>query len=112
MTCSLEIRGTSVEGKAGVSAVAEAFRIAGALQAQSVQYALAQSLTRAALNTPEMADIARREQDAKIQIDALETLLSDHLAAPVDQQYPEVVAELRESITRLRHAHDGAARTD
>ncbi len=99
------IRTTSVEGKAGVDVVAEAFRIAGALQAQSVGYALAQSLTRAALKTPEMADLARREQDAKKQVDALETLLSEHLAAPVDQQYPEVVAELRENITRLRHAH-------
>jgi len=99
-----QIMGTSVEREVGFNAVTEAFRIAGALQAQSVQYALAQSLTRAALNTPEMADIARREQDAKIQIDALETLLSEHLAAPEDQQYPEVVAELRESITRLHHA--------
>jgi CHAT domain-containing protein len=100
-----QIRGTSVEREAGVSAVAEAFRIAGSLQAQSVQYALAQSLTRAALNTPEMADLARREQDTKKQIDALETLLSDHLAAPVDQQYPEVLAKLRENITTLCNAH-------
>jgi CHAT domain-containing protein len=100
-----QIRGTSVERKAGVSAVAKAFLIAGALQAQSVQYALAQSLTRAALKTPEMADLARSEQDAKKQINALETLLSEHLAAPVDQQYPEVVSELRENITRLRNAH-------
>jgi CHAT domain-containing protein/Flp pilus assembly protein TadD len=99
------IRGTSIEREAGVDAVAEAFRIAGALQAQSVQYALAQSLTRAALNTPEMADLARREQDAKKQVDALETLLTEHLAAPVDQQYPQVVAELRENITELRNAH-------
>jgi tetratricopeptide (TPR) repeat protein len=33
------VRDTSIERKAGVNAVAEAFRIAGALQAQSVQYA-------------------------------------------------------------------------
>lgn len=101
-----QIRGTSVEREGGISAVAEAFRIAGALQAQSVQYALAQSLTRAALQTAEMADIARREQDALKQIEALTTLLSEHLAAPVDQQYPEVVAELREHIARLRRAHE------
>ena len=99
------IKGSSFERETGVNAVAEAFRIAGALQAQSVQYALAQSLTRAALNTPEMADLARREQDTEKQIDALEALLSEHLAAPADQQYPEVVAELRESIKRLRDAH-------
>jgi CHAT domain-containing protein len=99
------IRGTSIEREDGVDTVAEAFRIAGALQAQSVQYALAQSLTRVALKTPEMADLARREQDAKKQVDALETLLSEHLAAPLDQQYPQVVAELRENITKLRNAH-------
>jgi CHAT domain-containing protein len=99
------IKDSSFEREAGVDAVAESFRIAGALQAQSVQYALAQSLTRAALNTPEMADLARREQDTEKQIDALEALLSEHLAAPADQQYPEVVAELRESIKRLRDAH-------
>jgi len=101
----VRIRGSSIERQAGVDAVAEAFRIAGALQAQSVQYALAQSLTRAALNTPAMADLARREQDARKQIDALESLFSEHLAAPVDQQYPEVLAELRGSIQRLRQAH-------
>jgi CHAT domain-containing protein len=99
------IRGTSVKRQAGVDAVAEAFRIAGALQAQSVQHALAQSLTRVALKTPEMADLARREQDARKQIDALESLLSEHLAAPVDQQYPEVLEELREDIKRLHRAH-------
>ena len=101
----VRIRGTSIERQAGIDAVAEAFRIAGVLQAQSVQYALAQSLTRAALNTPAMADLARREQDARKQIDALESLFSEHLAAPVDQQYPEVLAELRENIKRLHHAH-------
>jgi len=101
----VRIRGTPIERQAGVDAVAEAFRIAGALQAQSVQYALAQSLTRTALNTPEMADLARREQDTKKQIDALESLFSEHLAAPADQQYPEVLAELRENIKRLHHAH-------
>ena len=99
-------RSTSDDSKVEVNAIAEAFRIAGALQAQSVQYALAQSLSRAALKTPEMADIARREQDALKQIEALETLLSEHLAAPTDQQYPEVVAELRKNIARLRHAHE------
>jgi tetratricopeptide (TPR) repeat protein len=36
------IKGTPFERETGVNAVAEAFRIAGALQAQSVQYALAQ----------------------------------------------------------------------
>ncbi|MGD8371526.1 MAG: CHAT domain-containing protein [Syntrophobacterales bacterium] len=99
------IRGTSIERQAGVDAVAEAFRIAGALQAQSVQHALAQSLSRAALHTPEMADLARREQDAWKQIDALESLLSEHLAAPVDQQYPEVLEELKKDIKRLHRAH-------
>jgi CHAT domain-containing protein len=100
-----QIKDSSLEREAGINAVAEAFRIAGALQAQSVQYALAQSLSRAALNTPEMADLVRGEQDTEKQIHALETLLSEHLAAPADQQYPEVVAELRESIKRLRDAH-------
>jgi CHAT domain-containing protein len=99
------IKDSSFERETGVNAVAEAFRIAGALQAQSVQYALAQSLTRAALNTPEMADLARREQDTEKQIDALEALLSEHLAAPADQQYPDIVAGLRESIKRLCDAH-------
>jgi len=100
-----QIKDSSFEREVGINTVAEAFRIAGALQAQSVQYALAQSLTRAALNTQEMSDLARREQDTEKQIGALEDLLSKHLAAPVDQQYPDVVAELRESIKRLRDAH-------
>ncbi|MFC1821521.1 CHAT domain-containing protein [Thermodesulfobacteriota bacterium] len=98
------IRGTDLEKEAGIDSITEAFRIAEAAGSRSVQSALTQSVTRTALNNPELSDFARREQDSQKQIEALESLLSEHLNTPVDQQTPEVMADLRERVARLRKA--------
>ena len=50
------------------------------------------------------ADLVRREQDARKQINALYGLLANLLSQPNDQQDPKVVADLRSRIDTLRRA--------
>ncbi len=99
-----DIRGTALEDQAGIDAAAEAFRIADVARGRSVQRALAASGARATAGDPELAAIARREQDTQKQIATLYALLADVLSAPSDQQDPEAVATLRQRIDRLRGA--------
>ena len=99
-----DIRGTAAESDAGIDAVAEAFRVANVARGQSVQRALAASSARATAGNPELADIARREQDTEKQISALFGQLANVLAAPTDQQDAAAVKDLRTRIDQLRGA--------
>ena len=104
-----DIRGTALERATGIDAVAEAFRVANVARGQSVQRALAASSARATAGNPELADIARREQDTSKQIAALYPLLADVLSAPTDRQDPAAVEDLRTRIDRLRGARAALA---
>ena len=99
-----DIRGTPLEGKAGVDAAAEAFRLADVVRGRTVKRALDASSARAAAKDPALADLARREQDALTQIGALNGLLSNVLSAPGDQQKPEAIKDLRSRIDHLHSA--------
>jgi CHAT domain-containing protein len=98
------VEGTPIETRLGIDAVAEAFRIADSARSRIVGYALNQSLIRNTMTNPELADFARREQDAQKEIGSLETLLSDHLSAVPEEQAPLIIADLREKISNLREA--------
>ncbi len=84
--------------------VEEAFQMAETARGGSVQQAVAASGARAFAANQQLADIVRREQDARKRIAALFTRLADALGAPTDQQDPGVVAELRLRIDKLRTA--------
>ena len=99
-----DVRGTAVEREAGIDAVVESFRLADIARGQSVQRALSASGARAKIGNPELAELARREQDARKQISSLNALLADSLSRSTDQQDPEVVASLTSSIATLRAA--------
>lgn len=71
-----DIRGTAIEASAGLDAVDEAFQIADLARGRSVQQAINATAARSAASDPALADLARREQDAKQQISALYALLS------------------------------------
>lgn len=60
----------------GIDAVGEAFTIADVMRTRSVQDALNASAARASASNPELAGLARQEQDARQQIKALYGLLS------------------------------------
>src|SRR4030095_2570276 len=102
-----DIRGTPLEREAGIDAMAEAFRLADVARGRSVQRALNASAARAAGARPALADLVRREQDARKQINAFNALLTNLLGASVDQPDPKAVADLRARIDVLGRAHAG-----
>ena len=101
-----EMHGTSLAAKAGINAAAEAFRLADIARGRTVKRALAASSARAAAKNPDLADLARREQEAFRQIVALNGLLSNVLSGPDVQQRSEVIKDLRLRIGLLGGARE------
>ena len=101
-----DIRGTPLERQAGVDAVAEAFRLADIARGQSVQRALDAGAARAAATTPALAELIRKEQDARKQISALDGVLVNALT---HQQEPRTVTALQSQIGTLRRARESLA---
>jgi CHAT domain-containing protein len=100
------IRGTAEEQRAGIDAAAEAFRLADVARGTAVQRSLDAAAARAAATTPALADLVRREQDARKQLSALYGLLGNAMASP-DGQSARIVDDLRaqiEALGRARHA--------
>ncbi len=99
-----EICGTDLERQAGVDAAAEAFRLAEVARSQAVQGALNAAAARASAQDPALAELIRKEQDAKLQLAALRSTLANALSLPPDQQNPQVVASLRQQVAVLAQA--------
>jgi len=102
-----DIRGTPLEREAGIDAAAEAFRLADVARGRGVQRAVDAGSARAAARTPALADLGRREQDAKKQLTALQRVLADALSQPTDKQEPKDIAFLRSQIDTLQRARRG-----
>ena len=81
-----------------------AFELADLARGRAVQGALDKSSARATAKDPALAQLMRREQDALQQISAMRGLLSDHLAQPSDEQEPDVVEDLKATISQLSQA--------
>lgn len=96
-----DIRNELGQGRAGFDPAAEAFRLADATRGQSTQRALSASAARSAVNDPVLADVIRKEQDAKQQITILYNTLLRLLNAPPAQQLPQVVSQMRVRIQEL-----------
>jgi len=84
------------------AAAGEAFALADVIRGQSVQRALAQSAARVSVRDPALADLVRREQDARSQINALFALIANIQAAPADQRDDKAAATLRAQVDQLR----------
>ena len=97
-----EVRGTQLEREARIDAGAEAFRLADTARGASVQLAVAQSAARFAVSDPQLAELARKEQDLQYQLSALYRFLSQMVSASPDQQLPQVVAQMRVRIGELK----------
>ncbi len=97
-----DLRGTPLEQEVGIDAVAEAFRLADAARARSVQRALDASAARAAAATPALAALVREEQDGRRELSALYRLLARALGKPTDRQDPAVVRALQAQAASLR----------
>ena len=99
-----DIRGTTLEKEVGVDVASEAFRLAEYLRGRSVQRALVASSVRVAAANPELADLARREQDAQKRVAILWGLLTDVMSRPEDQRNAAQTKGLRTRIDNLRGA--------
>ncbi|MCH7487654.1 MAG: CHAT domain-containing protein, partial [Proteobacteria bacterium] len=97
-----DVRGTDIERRAGIDAALEAFTIADVARSRTVQGALAASGARAAAGNPDLADLVRREQDAKTRIAALSGTLANLVAAGSGNKHDKT--EIRKQIDDLRNA--------
>ncbi|HEX9462858.1 MAG TPA: CHAT domain-containing tetratricopeptide repeat protein [Alphaproteobacteria bacterium] len=96
------VRGTDLPAKHKVDPVAESFRLADAAHSRGVLRALAASAARAAASNPQLADTARRVQDAEKQISALNGLLANAISARAADRDEGAIKDLRRRIDRLR----------
>jgi CHAT domain-containing protein/predicted negative regulator of RcsB-dependent stress response len=99
-----KVQESQFEKDVGIDAIAEAFKLADVLSGSTVRGAISASTVRATVTSPDLADLVRREQDAQKQLKLLEGALSDNLAAPAEQQLPEIIQELKTKIGTLAKA--------
>ena len=88
----------------GVNALATGFELAQSMIGSSVQSALGASGARAAIVDPELAELVRREQDALKQENAFQSMLSDAITVPHDQQNQKSINDLQARIKDLSSA--------
>ena len=90
------------------ASVATAFQIADVARGSGVQRALTSSAARASIKDPELARLARDEQDLQRRVSALSDLLTGLLSASPEQQLPEVQGKIRSEIETLKAQREQA----
>jgi CHAT domain-containing protein len=104
-----DVKGTTLESRAGIDAVAEAFRLADVARGRMVQRALDEGAARAAARDPGLADLIRQQQDVTKQISALYGHLAKQLSQPAEAQGPNSVTMLRLELAKLEPARRALA---
>jgi CHAT domain-containing protein len=79
-------------------AAAQAFQVADIARGSGVQRALTASAARASIKDPQLAGLARQEQDLQRRINTLSELLTGLRSASPDQQLPAVQSKIRSDI--------------
>jgi CHAT domain-containing protein len=105
-----DVKGTELERRAGIDAMAEAFRLADVTRARRVQRAIDAAAARAAAKTPGLADLVRKEQDARMHVGVLYGILTNALSLPSQDQDPEIERSLRDQIGALNDARKALRR--
>lgn len=82
--------------------IADAFSAADIARGSSVQRALAASSARVTIRDPNLAELARQEQDLGNRVASLSRILADLLSRPGEQQLPKVQADLRRDIETMK----------
>lgn len=90
-----------LDGERSGALVDEAFRVAAEARAQRVTAAASANVSRARIDDPALAELARREQDAQRQIESLHALLA---RAALRGGSEATVAKLRTQVDELRGA--------
>ncbi len=83
-------------------AAAQAFQIADIARGSGVQRALTASAARASIKDPQLAGLARQEQDLQRRINTLSELLTGLRSASPDQQLPAVQGKIRSDIEAFK----------
>ena len=89
------------------AAATEAFMIADIARGSGVQRALTASAARTNIKDPQLANLARKEQDLQRRINTLSELLTGLLSAAPDQQLPTVQAKIRSDISLFKAEREG-----
>jgi CHAT domain-containing protein len=84
------------------SVAAQAFQVADIARGSGVQRALTASAARASIKDPQLAGLARQEQDLQRRINTLSELLTGLRSAPPDQQLPAVQGKVRSDIETFK----------
>ena len=87
-----------------IDALGEAFKLVDAMSSPMVRGAVGASTIRAAVISSELTKLVRQEQDASKRIEVIERMLTNHLAAPLDQQIPRAINELKRELDTLSAA--------
>lgn len=90
------------QAPAGRDSMAEAFTVADMARFSSVQNALAASLARAQLPDPDLAQLARQEQDISHRLQAAQKLLMDIAGSPHTDRLAGEISRLRQEIEQLQ----------
>jgi CHAT domain-containing protein len=99
-----QIYENQLEEELGIDSAAEAFKLADAIRGYMVQSAMGASGARVVAEEPELSDLVRREQDTQQQIRALQSMLTEILAIPEDQQDPTAIKKMALKIKTLSEA--------
>ena len=95
------VRDSDVVRKLGIDAAGEAFRLADAARAGSVQKALAASAVRALANEPGLGELIRKDQDLAQEMRALYDNILRLVSQPAEQQLPKVIADMRSRLLQI-----------
>ena len=99
-----QIQGSRLEAELGIDSSAEAFKLVDAIRGYMVQSAMGASGARVVAEEPELSDLVRREQDTQQQIRVLQSMLTETLATPEDQQDPTAIKKMALKIKTLSKA--------
>ena len=83
-------------------AAAQAFQVADIARGSGVQRALTASAARASIKDPQLATLARQEQDLQRRINTLSELLTGLRSASPDQQLPGIQEKIRSDIETFK----------
>jgi CHAT domain-containing protein len=86
--------------------IKESFQMADLARGSGVQRALTASAARANITDPQLANLARKEQDLQQRINTLTELLTGLLSAPPAQQLPTAQAKIRADIVSFKSERD------
>ena len=86
--------------------VEAAFVVGDMLNRGAVQLSVTSSASRSVVRDPRLADLVRREQNARQEIDAIGRVLTDLLVAPLEQRLESLITTLHSRIENLRTARE------